>query len=213
MNRHIRLLAALLLVSVAGAQAATPAEADFVLASQQQAVGPASIKPNPYTPGMPWLEVGVRSQSLVYYDARGVARAHYQISTARNGVGERENSYQTPRGWHRVCERIGDGIEPGTIIYRRQVTPWKYTPQLHQEYPDKDWILTRILWLCGMEPGKNQGGEVDSYDRAIYLHGAGEHVAFGTPTSRGCVRMRNEDIIELFAQTSNGLDVLINENL
>lgn len=212
MKRRIRIVAALL-ASLGTAQAATPSETDFVLAIQEQPVRQPSIKPNPYTAGMPWLEVGVRSQTLVYYDARGVARAQYRISTARNGVGERENSYQTPRGWHRVCERIGDGVEPGTIIYRRQVTPWKYTPQLHQEYPDKDWILTRILWLCGMEPGKNQGGEVDSYDRAIYLHGAGEHVPFGTPTSRGCVRMRNEDIIELFAQTNNGLDVLINENL
>ena len=105
-----------------------------------------------------------------------------------------------------------DGVEPDTIIYRRQITPWKYTPQLHAEYPNKDWILTRIMWLCGQEPGLNQGGDVDSYDRAIYLHGSGSHVAFGTPTSRGCVRMRNEDIIELYSLTTTGLDVLINEH-
>ncbi|WP_246211171.1 L,D-transpeptidase [Vogesella oryzae] len=208
-----RCLPALLAILVIPAAAANPPEADYLLASQLQPMQAAVIKSNPYTPGSPWLEIGVHSQSLVFYDARGVARAHYTISTAKNGVGEQANSYQTPRGWHRVCERIGDGVTPGTIIYRRQVTPWMYTAQLHQEYPDKDWILTRILWLCGMEPGKNLGGTVDSYDRAIYIHGAGEHVAFGTPTSRGCIRMRNEDIVELFAQTGNGLDVLINENL
>ncbi|MFC3534027.1 L,D-transpeptidase family protein [Vogesella facilis] len=213
MSTRLPYLPALLVLLTLPALAASPPEAEYLLASQLQPVQAAEIKPNPYTPGSPWLEVGVRSQSLVFYDALGVARAHYAISTAKNGVGELANSYQTPRGWHRVCERIGDGVTPGTIIYRRQVTPWKYSPQLHQEYPDKDWILTRILWLCGMEPGKNQGGEVDSYDRAIYIHGAGEHVAFGTPTSRGCVRMRNEDIVELFALTGNGLDVLINENL
>ena len=161
----------------------------------------------------PWIEVGVRNQQLALYDERGVPVRQYVISTASKGVGERVNSYQTPRGWHKVCERIGDGIEIDTIIYRRQVTPWKYTPQLHAEYPNKDWILTRILWLCGQEPGLNQGGEVDSYDRAIYLHGAGEHVAFGTPTSRGCVRMRGDDIIDLYDITANGIDVFINENL
>ena len=213
MSTRLFYVPALLALLTLPAIAANPPEADYLLASQLQPVHAPVIKHNPYTPGSPWLEIGVRSQSLVFYDAQGVARARYAVSTAKNGVGEQANSYQTPRGWHRVCERIGDGVTPGTIIYRRQITPWKYTPQLHQEYPDKDWILTRILWLCGMEPGKNQGGAVDSYDRAIYIHGAGEHVAFGTPTSRGCVRMRNEDIVELFALTGNGLDVLINENL
>lgn len=200
-----------LLLSAPAAQADTP-DADWLLASQQQSLQEAKVQPNPRHPGQPWLEVGVQSQSLVYYDEQGVARLNYRISTSSRGVGERVNSLQTPRGWHTVCERIGDGIEADTIIYRRQITPWKYTPQLHAEYPNKDWILTRIMWLCGQEPGLNQGGEVDSYDRAIYLHGSGSHVAFGTPTSRGCVRMRNDDIIELYALTGTGLDVLINEH-
>lgn len=181
----------------------------FLMRQQNEAL--LAAKPNLQHPGQPWLHVSVQQQTLTFYDAQGLPQKSYAISTAKNGVGERVNSYQTPRGWHRVCERIGDNVEPDTIIYRRKVTPWKYTPQLHAENPEKDWILTRILWLCGSEPGKNQGGEVDSYDRAIYIHGAGQHVPFGTPTSRGCVRMRNEDVIELYSNTQNGIDVLISE--
>ena len=178
----------------------------------QQANGPLQLpQPNLQHPGKPWIKVSVAQQQLTRYDERGLPLHSYRISTARNGVGEQVNSYQTPRGWHQVCERIGDDAEPDTIIYRRKVTPWKYSAQLHAEYPDKDWILTRIMWLCGSEPGKNQGGDVDSYDRAIYIHGAGGHVAFGTPTSRGCVRMRNDDVIELYNETDKGIDVLISE--
>lgn len=197
----------LLLLCCSGSLVASPA--DFIL---QQQDGPlVAAHANRLNPGQPWLHVSVAEQSLTLYDGRGLPQKRYTVSTAKNGVGERVNSYQTPRGWHRVCERIGDDVAPDTIIYRRKVTPWKYTPQLAAEYPDKDWILTRILWLCGMEPGKNQGGDVDSYDRAIYIHGAGQHVPFGTPTSRGCVRMRNEDVIELYNLTANGIDVLISE--
>jgi len=188
-------------------------DASLITTLQATPLQAVQLKPNPRSPGTPWIEVGVRSQQLALYDERGVPVRQYVVSTASKGVGERVNSYQTPRGWHKVCERIGDGVARDTIIYRRQITPWKYTPQLHAEYPNKDWILTRILWLCGQEPGVNQGGDVDSYDRAIYLHGAGEHVAFGTPTSRGCVRMRGDDIIDLYDITANGIDVFINENL
>ncbi len=192
---------------------ATANEYALLLQLQNQPVQPVQLKPNPRTPGAPWIEVGVQSQSLALYDERGIPVRQFVISTASKGVGERVNSYQTPRGWHKVCERIGDGVARDTIIYRRQVTPWLYTPQLHAEYPNKDWILTRILWLCGQEPGLNQGGDVDSYDRAIYIHGAGSHVAFGTPTSRGCVRMSGDDIIDLYDIAPNGIDVLINETL
>ena len=187
-----------------------PANADATISAT--ASPQPIIRPNLIRPGMPWLSVSVASQTMTHYDDTGLPVKTYTISTAKNGVGEQVNSYQTPRGWHRVCEKIGDGIEADTIIYRRKITPWKYTPQLAAENPDKDWILTRILWLCGLEPGRNQGGNVDSYDRAIYLHGAGQHVRFGIPTSRGCIRMRNEDIIELYDKTATGLDVLINEN-
>lgn len=191
-----------------------PAEvAAASLILQAQTDGPLQpTQPNALHYGTPWIRVGIKSQTLVLFDPWGREQRHYVVSTARNGVGERVNSYQTPRGWHKVCEKIGDGAEANTIIFRRKVTPWKYTAQLHAEYPNKDWILSRILWLCGEEPGKNQGGEVDSYDRAIYIHGAGEHVQWGVPTSLGCVRMQNGDVIELFNNTSLGIDVLIDEN-
>ena len=185
--------------------------AAFILQMEQDAPLQAT-RANLRHYGQPWILVGVRSQSLTLFDEWGRQQQHYIVSTARRGLGEQVNSYQTPRGWHHVCEKLGAGAEANTIIFRRRVTPWKYTAELHQQYPDKDWILTRILWLCGDEPGRNQGGNVDSYDRAIYLHGAGEHVAFGTPTSLGCVRMKNPDIIQLFDQTPNGIDVLIDEN-
>ena len=215
MMRH--LLSVLLLTSAAmlpvQAEALPPdgsVDAAFVL--QQQAVPLQATRANMRHYGQPWILVGIRSQSLSLFDEWGRLQQHYLVSTARRGVGEMSNSYQTPRGWHHVCDKLGAGAEENTIIFRRRVTPWKYTAELHRQYPEKDWILTRILWLCGDEPGKNQGGNVDSYDRAIYLHGAGEHVAFGTPTSLGCVRMKNPDIIQLFDQTPNGIDVLIDEN-
>lgn len=189
-----------------------PLAAAAFAASQQTAAPLLDTHPNPRHYGAPWVLVGVRSQTLRRYDGWGLLQREYQVSTARNGVGEVSGSYQTPRGWHRVCERIGAGVEANTIIFRRKVTPWKYTSELHAQYPNKDWILTRILWLCGEEPGKNQGGEVDSYNRAIYIHGAGDHVPWGTPSSLGCVRMKNPDVIELFDTTDNGIDVLIDEN-
>lgn len=167
--------------------------------------------PNPKTPGQPWIRVDNQKQSLTLFDAAGREMRHYTVSTAKNGLGEKVGSLQTPRGWHKVCDKIGEAAGENTIIYRRNITPWQYTPALHAEYPDKDWILTRILWLCGMEPGRNQGGDVDSYERAIYIHGAGSHVPWGKPSSRGCVRMKTPDVIELFRLVPLGTDVLIEE--
>ncbi|MCP9760071.1 L,D-transpeptidase [Aquitalea sp. S1-19] len=169
------------------------------------------LYPNPKTPGQPWIRVDNQKQSLTLFDAAGREMRHYTVSTAKNGLGEKVGSLQTPRGWHKVCDKIGEAAGENTIIYRRAITPWQYTPALHAEHPDKDWILTRILWLCGMEPGRNQGGDVDSYERAIYIHGAGSHVPWGKPSSRGCVRMKSPDVIELFRLVPLGTDVLIEE--
>lgn len=199
------------------AMAASDAEAWAQWQHQQQQQTLHEAWPNPRNPGHPWVKVGVRSQTLSVFSAEGALEKRYDISTAKRGVGEAQNSYQTPRGWHRICEKIGDGAPVDTIIYRREVTPWKYTPELHAEYPTKDWILTRILWLCGQEPGWNQGYRddgvvVDSYARYIYIHGAGRHVPMGTPTSLGCVRMTSEAVVELFERTPVGMEVLIDEN-
>lgn len=206
MMRHLGYSVALM----AGLAQAGGNVVDFVM--RQQTLPLQTTVANPRHYGTPWIKVGIRTQTLTLFDSWGRVQHHYVVSSAKNGVGEQVNSYQTPRGWHTVCQRLGNGAAPGTIIFRRKVTPWKYTPAMHAEYPNKDWILSRILWLCGQEPGKNQGGDVDSYDRAIYIHGAGDHVQWGTPTSLGCIRMRNQDVIELFNDTNNGIDVLIDEN-
>ena len=184
---------------------------------QHQQAPPIAPAPNPQTAGAPWIRIGIASQTLTFFDARGHALRWYPIATAKRGVGETENSYQTPRGWHRVCEKIGDNAPADTIISRRTVTPWQYTPALHAEFPQKDWILTRIIWLCGTEPGLNQGTRedgvvVDSYARYIYIHGAGGHVSMGTPSSLGCVRMTSDTVIDLFEQLPVGTEILIDEH-
>ncbi|TDR73612.1 L,D-transpeptidase [Paludibacterium purpuratum] len=189
------------------AMAEPPPQADYVLWAQSAPVIP--LYPNPHRRDLPWLRVSVAEQSLTLYDGMGRAQRRYKVSTAVLGTGSQVGSYQTPLGWHQVCAKIGDDAAPDNIIYRRVVTAWHYTPALHEQYPDRDWILARILWLCGMEPGKNLGGDVDSHDRAIYIHGAGSHVAFGTPTSHGCVRMSVDDVVELYRQVPLGTDVVI----
>lgn len=212
--RPVAALLALALALTAAVAAATP-EADmaaFVLANQVDAPLAQSY-PNPFTPGRPWILVGIASQTLTLFDGDGRIVQRYTVSTARLGVGEQVDSYQTPRGWHRVCAKIGDDVPPDTILYHRNVTPWRFTDQMHTEYPKRDWILGRILWLCGMEPGRNQGEGVDSHDRAIYIHGAGGYVPFGTPTSRGCVRMRTGDVAALYPQVALDTDVDIEETL
>jgi len=208
------ILAALLALPFAAfsAPSADPLAIADWLQAEQRATPLMPTHPNPFSYGKPWLLIGVKSQTLTYYDEYGLPERQYLVSTAKLGVGEQKNSYQTPRGWHRICEKIGDGAEKNTIIFRQAVTPWKYTEALHQQYPNKDWILTRILWLCGMEPGLNRGGDVDSYERFIYIHGAGAHVPFGTPSSLGCVRMKSDDVIELFDHSPIGTDVYIDEN-
>lgn len=117
----------------------------------------------------------------------------------------------TPRGEHIISEKIGDGCELNTIFVGRIPTGKIYQPELRKEFPDRDWIVTRIMWLSGTEPGRNKGGNVDSHDRYIYIHGAPEDVEMGKPGSRGCIRMRNEDVIDLFDAVEQGTPVLILE--
>lgn len=143
------------------------------------------------------LEISIADQKLRLV-ANGVVEREYAISTAKNGPGEMMDSECTPRGLHRITEKIGSDSPANTVFVARQATGELYHPELRQQHPDRDWILTRILWLSGMEPGINQGGNVDSHDRYIYIHGSPDDVAMGAPGSRGCVRMRNDDVIELF---------------
>ncbi|MFQ5660447.1 MAG: L,D-transpeptidase family protein [Gammaproteobacteria bacterium] len=135
----------------------------------------------------------------------------YSVSTAKNGPGERLDSECTPRGRHTIAGKIGAGCKVNTVFVGREATGEIYTPEMRRQKPGRDWILTRILWLQGTEPGFNQGGDVDSYSRFIYIHGAPEDVEIGQPGSRGCIRMRNGDVMELFDKVECGDVVMINE--
>lgn len=133
----------------------------------------------------------------------------YPVSTAKNGLGEHSGSYCTPRGRHRIVEKIGDRQPMYAIFKARVPTGEIWTPKMSEDKPGSDWILTRILWLDGMEEGKNKGGTVDSHSRYIYIHGSNEEHLIGTPASHGCIRMRNADVIDLFNLVEEGTEVNI----
>jgi len=160
------------------------------------------------------INISISKQELTLIDGDDTIK-QYAISTAKNGVGEEMDSECTPRGKHIVSEKIGAGCEPNTVFIGRMPTGEIFEPALRELHPERDWILTRILWLSGMEEGKNKGeceGKVlDSHDRYIYIHGTPDDVAMGQPGSRGCVRMRNTDIIELTKIIDEGIEVVINE--
>jgi len=126
----------------------------------------------------------------------------YSVSTAKNGPGEKNGSFCTPRGTHIVRAKIGAGQPINTVYVRRRPTGEIWTPELHAKYPGRDWMLTRLLWLSGCQPGFNRLGDVDTMRRYIYLHGTHEYAEMGKPGSIGCVRMRNADILELFERVA-----------
>ena len=140
---------------------------------------------------------------------RGRPDTIYPVSTAANGPGEQEGSECTPRGMHVVRARIGAGAAPGTVFVGRRPTGERYTPELGAAYPGRDWILTRILWLSGTEPGRNRLGRVDTMRRYIYIHGCPDDVDITSPGSHGCIRMRNDDVIALFDRVEAGTRVMI----
>ncbi|MCU0936780.1 MAG: L,D-transpeptidase [Gammaproteobacteria bacterium] len=156
------------------------------------------------------LEVLLDRQRLRHW-RDGELLTEYAVSTARNGPGERLGSGCTPRGWHQVRARIGAGAPLNTVFVRRRPTGEVYSEALGREFPERDWILTRILWLSGLEPGRNRLGEVDTFRRYIYVHGTPDRVPMGVPGSKGCVRMRNRDLTELFEAVRAGTRVLIRE--
>lgn len=157
------------------------------------------------------LSINLASQTLDLFDDAGVHVRRYSVSTAANGPGERSGSYCTPRGRHVVRARIGAGQPENTVFVGRRPSGEIYSRQLGAECPGRDWILTRILWLSGCEPGFNRLGEVDTMRRYIYLHGSPDGTAVGVPGSHGCIRMRNADIVELFDLVDAGTPVDICE--
>ncbi len=122
----------------------------------------------------------------------------YAVSTALNGVGCEKNSGKTPLGKHVIRAKIGQNEPLNSVFVGRRPTGEIYSPELAQSQPERDWILTRILWLSGSEVGQNRLGQVDTMQRYIYIHGTPDSEPMGVPLSHGCIRMRNEDIIELF---------------
>ena len=157
-----------------------------------------------------YIHITLSEQRLRLWE-NGALTREYPVSTAANGPGEQSGSEKTPRGWHRIRAKIGAGCESGSVFVARRATGEHYSPELAAGNPQRDWILTRILWLSGAEPGKNRLGDVDTMRRFIYIHGCPDSEAIGKPGSHGCVRMRNQDVIELFDRVAPGLPVLIEE--
>lgn len=144
------------------------------------------------------LEISIAGQFADLFDDVGVRIRRYRVSTALVGAGEENGSFRTPRGRHRVRAKIGAGQPAGAVFVRRRPTGEICTPELLAGAPDRDWILSRILWLSGCEPGRNRLGSRDTMRRFIYLHGTPDATPLGRPGSKGCIRMANADIIELF---------------
>lgn len=159
---------------------------------------------------IPYLHVSLNDQQLRLQGDEGVVQT-YSISTARNGPGERYGSGCTPRGWHVVRAKIGTGCPLDMVFVGRRPTGERYSSELAKQYPQRDWILTRILWLGGCESGRNRGGMVDTLRRFIYIHGSPASEPLGVPGSHGCIRMSSSEIVELFEQVKVGTRVFIGD--
>ncbi len=158
----------------------------------------------------PHLDISISGQLLTFYENGGRLKL-YPVSTAKNGAGQRRGSECTPLGWHAVRAKIGLGCPVNTVFKGRRPTGEIYSAELARQFPDRDWILTRILWLGGLEPGFNRYGEVDTCWRFIYIHGAPDNYFTGEPASHGCIRMKNYDLIDLFDRVKPGMKVFIHE--
>ncbi|VAX14424.1 Glutamate synthase [NADPH] large chain [hydrothermal vent metagenome] len=155
------------------------------------------------------IEIDIRRQRLRLIETDGMEE--FIVSTASNGAGELFGSECTPRGKHIIRAKIGAGRAANTVFIGRRPSGEIYNPELAHQYPQRDWILTRILWLSGQEPGRNRLGKVDTMRRYIYIHGCPSEDRLGIAGSHGCIKMRNQDIIWLFERVSCGTRVDIHE--
>lgn len=153
-----------------------------------------------------WLEIDTQRQVLRCWHGRSLYQ-QCRVSTGVAGIGQQEGSGKTPQGWHYVRAAIGAGLPDNAVFRGRRWTGEIYTDALATQYPSRDWILTRILWLCGLEKGKNRGGRVDSQRRYIYLHGTPPDQPMGEPKSHGCIRLRNVDLHIVFRFAELGTPV------
>ena len=148
------------------------------------------------------MTVSIAQQLLGFYRDEALVRA-FVVSTSLRPSSNVKNSLGTPRGLHQIAEKIGAGSPPGTV-FRGRVNIGKHFNELDDAENAKNLITTRILWLRGLEPGVNAGGEVDTYERYIYIHGTNHEHRLGSPASAGCVQMNNLEIIELFDEVRTG---------
>lgn len=155
------------------------------------------------------INISIAEQMLTVLDGDGELLAQFPVSTAANGVGCEKDSGCTPLGQHIIRAKIGEGADSGAVFVGRRQTAEICTPALMAEYPNRDWILTRILWLSGKEVGVNRLGHVDTMQRYIYIHGTPDSNDMSVADSHGCIRMRNDDIIALFDLVPVGTTVLI----
>lgn len=155
------------------------------------------------------INIYIAQQQMDLKDEHGQITHQYLISSAKNGIGQENGSFCTPLGRHIIRAKIGANQPVNTVFIKRRPTGEVYSPELAVQFPKRDWILTRILWLSGCEPGFNRFGSVDTMRRYIYIHGTPDSVEMGKPGSIGCIRMRNSDLVELFDQVSAGTQVEI----
>ncbi|BBN59709.1 L,D-transpeptidase [Hydrogenovibrio marinus] len=152
--------------------------------------------------------ISIPQQTLTLLDGEKEVK-RYSVSTALAGIGNEKNSGQTPLGKHKIRAKIGDGLQKNSVLIGRRPTGEIYNDALRQEFPDRDWILTRILWLSGLEKGTNRLGNQDTMQRYIYIHGTPDTEPMGVALSHGCIRMRNEDVMDLFDRVPVGSEVEI----
>ena len=157
------------------------------------------------------IEIDLTSQWLSLFGDDGACIRRYRVSTALNGAGEQNDSGCTPRGRHVGRARIGGNAPPGAVFSGRRATGEVWSRELARQQPERDWILSRILWLSGCERGRNRLGSVDSMRRYIYIHGTPDTEPMGVARSHGCIRMRSRDVIELFDLVDVQTEVEIHE--
>ena len=157
------------------------------------------------------IRINVGEQKLYLLNEQGDTECEYSVSTSKYGVGNENGSEKTPLGLHRIKDKIGGSMPINMVMVGREpVGLLDDCINEGIELPD-DVITSRIMWLEGMEPGRNQGGYVDTYNRYIYIHGTSEEDKIGTPASIGCIRMRNQDVMDLYRKVEIGTEVMIEE--
>jgi len=169
---------------------------------------PKHAKPCATPPIDSKIEVDISEQKLYLfcrYENGNEEVKIYPVSTSKYGIGNQAGSNKTPLGLHQIKKKIGDGAPQGMIFKARQQTG--RIANINAEIGD--FVTTRIMWLSGLEPGKNSGRRIDSYKRYIYIHGTAEENKIGQTASHGCVRMYNSDVIDLFDRVTEGTEVYI----